>query len=85
MQLLWNFIALYVIKNNIKIMFGCASFPGTDPLIHMNALRYLQNRYLAPRSMRTYALKETSVKIDSSSLKSDNKITDNNDSKKILI
>ena len=74
MQLLWNFIALYVIKYNIKIMFGCASFPGTDPLVHMSALKYLQNRYLAPRNMRSYALKENSVKIDASFLKSENEI-----------
>ena len=30
MQLLWAFIAQYVIKYNIEIMFGCASFPGID-------------------------------------------------------
>ena len=69
MQLLWNFIALYVIKNDIKIMFGCASFPGTDPKVHMQELKYLQSRYLAPLNMRTYALKGKNVDIESARLK----------------
>ena len=41
MQLLWAFIAQYVIKYDVKIMFGCASFPGTEVDIHKSALAYL--------------------------------------------
>ena len=75
MQLLWNFIALYVIKNNIKIMFGCASFPGINAKKHIMALKYLQEKYLAPLEMRPFALNEKKVcleKISSSSSNLDN-------------
>ena len=37
MQLLWSFIAQYIIKYEIDT-FGCASFPGINPNIHKNSL-----------------------------------------------
>ena len=31
MQLLWKGVVLYLDRYSIDVMFGCASFPGTDP------------------------------------------------------
>ena len=66
MQLLWTFIAQYVNRYNIKIMFGCASFPGVDPDVHRAALSYLHFKYLAPLSIRPIALKERFIKMEDS-------------------
>ena len=57
MQLLWAFIAQYVTKYNIEIMFGCASFPGIDVNKHKLALSYLHNKHLAPNYIRPVAIK----------------------------
>ncbi len=57
MQLLWAFIAQYVTKYNIEIMFGCASFPGIEVNKHKLALSYLYEKYLAPIHMRPVAVK----------------------------
>ena len=48
MQLMWNGITDYVLHYNIGVMFGCASFPGTDPEEHTVALSYLYHHHLAP-------------------------------------
>ena len=48
MQLLWKGIADYVLSNNVKILFGCAGFDGTDPVEHQNLLSHLHNKFLAP-------------------------------------
>ena len=58
MQLLWAFIAQYVIKYNIEIMFGCASFPGIEVENHKQALAYLYKKYLAPAHIRPVAIKD---------------------------
>ncbi|MCB2076014.1 MAG: GNAT family N-acetyltransferase [Novosphingobium sp.] len=46
-QLLWRGIASYIADNNIGLMFGCASFAGTDPAPHAAALSYLCDHHLA--------------------------------------
>lgn len=63
MQLLWTFIAQYITKYNIRIMFGCASFPGTEIEKHRLALSYLDSRYLAPPSIRPIAIKDRYIKM----------------------
>ena len=63
MQLLWSFIAQYIIKYEIDIMFGCASFPGINPNIHKNSFNYLYRNYLAPKAIRPTALKERFIKM----------------------
>ena len=69
MQLLWNFIAQYVIKYNIKIMFGCASFPGINPSKFKNTLNYLHDKYLAPNEIRPVAIESRAVKLDKKNIK----------------
>lgn len=56
MQLLWRGIGAYVTKFNIDILFGCASFHGTDPDEHAMALAYLYHYHLAPENLRPVAL-----------------------------
>lgn len=54
--LLWRAIASYLEAHRIGLMFGCASFPGTDPAIHQDALAYLHRFHLAPAPLRVRAL-----------------------------
>jgi putative hemolysin len=61
MQLLWRGIGAYVTKFNIEILFGCASFHGTDPQEHAMALAYLYHYHLAPEAIRTKALSDRYV------------------------
>ena len=56
LQLLWQGIAAYVFNNKIDLMFGCASFPGTQPETHQAALAYLRSQHQAPQIIRPSAL-----------------------------
>ena len=55
-QLLWRGIASYLQMHNITLLFGCASFPGTDPSAHAEPLSFLHHERLAPPEMRVRAL-----------------------------
>jgi putative hemolysin len=61
MQMLWRGIALYCYHYDIKVMFGCASFPGTDPSQHAQAFSYLYHHHLAPPDICARALPERFV------------------------
>lgn len=56
LRLLWLGIARYIFNFNIDLMFGCASFPGSNPRAHRTALTYLQNWYQAPQDLCPRAL-----------------------------
>lgn len=64
LQLLWQGIADYVLEHNIEMLFGCASFPGTDPQALARPLSYLYHNHLAPADMRPVALPERYVRMD---------------------
>ena len=64
MQLLWKGIAAYVFAYDVKILFGCASLPGTDVSAHTGALGYLHHNHLAPERIRARALPERYVSMD---------------------
>lgn len=64
MQLLWRGIGAYVAKFEIALMFGCASFHGTDPQAHALALSYLHHYHLAPEELRSTALPERYVNMN---------------------
>jgi L-ornithine Nalpha-acyltransferase len=64
MQMLWRGIALYAYHYDIKVMFGCPSFPGTDPTQHAQAMSYLYHHHLAPPEIRVRALASRYVKMD---------------------
>ncbi len=56
MQLLWRGIAEYITEYKISLMFGCASFPGTDPKAMASALSYLHHHHAAPKEWAPRAL-----------------------------
>jgi len=64
MQLLWRGIAAYVFHHDIGLLFGCASFLGTDPAAHALPLSYLHHHHLAPPVMRPRALPERHFGMD---------------------
>ena len=63
MQLLWRGIAEYLDAHQIQMMFGCASFPGTDPLAIQSGLSYLHHFHLAPADIRPRALDDNYVEM----------------------
>jgi L-ornithine Nalpha-acyltransferase len=64
MQLMWRGIADYVLRHDVKLLFGCASLPGTDVARLGPALTYLHQHHLAPSSLRARALPARYVSMD---------------------
>lgn len=56
LQLLWRGLAAYIAVQEIDVMFGCASLPGTDPDALADELTYLYGHHLAPPALRMRAL-----------------------------
>ncbi|WP_208352977.1 GNAT family N-acetyltransferase [Pseudaestuariivita rosea] len=52
---LWNGLADYVLDHGIEVMFGVASFHGTDVQALAQPLSYLHHRHLAPPDLRVRA------------------------------
>jgi putative hemolysin len=57
-QRLWQGIGSFIVERDIKRMFGCASFHGTNVAEHKHALSYLYHYHLAPEELRPRALPE---------------------------
>lgn len=55
MFLLWNGLASYVLERGIEVMFGAASFHGTDAAPLAQPLSYLYHNHLAPEFLRVRA------------------------------
>jgi putative hemolysin len=55
MQLLWRGISVYLARFSIEVMFGCASFAGTDPKALALPLSYLYHFHLAAPEIRVRA------------------------------
>ena len=55
MHLLWDGLGDYVMTHKIEIMFGVASFHGTDITPLKDALAFLHHNHLAPADMRVRA------------------------------
>ena len=64
LQLLWLGIAEYVAHYNVKFLFGCASFHGTNPDDHAEGLSYLYHNHLAPEDFRPVALPDVYTNIN---------------------
>ncbi len=52
---LWNGLARYVMDHDIEVLFGVASFHGTDIKALEMALSYLHHYHLAPQDLRVRA------------------------------
>lgn len=56
MFLLWSGLGSYVIEHGIEVMFGVASFHGTDIDAIREPLAYLHHNHLAPSDLRARVL-----------------------------
>ena len=54
---LWRALAAYVLEHEIEIMFGTASFHGTDIAALAEPLSLLHHRHLAPEALRVRSVK----------------------------
>jgi putative hemolysin len=57
-HLLWCGLGDYVRRHGVELLFGTASFPGTDPARLAPALALLHHRHLAPPELRVRARAE---------------------------
>jgi putative hemolysin len=64
LQLLWSGIARYISEHQIDLMFGCASFHGTDPDAIKEELSLLYHNHLAHAELRPRALPDLYVDMD---------------------
>lgn len=55
LHLLWQGVADYVLKHDIELLFGVASFAGIDPDAYADALSFLHGNHLAPAPLRVTA------------------------------
>lgn len=55
MFLMWNALADYVLERGIEVLFGAASFHGTDVAALAQPLAYLHHHHLAPEALRVRA------------------------------
>lgn len=55
---LWQGLAQYVIRHDIEILFGAASFHGDDPQRWAQSLGWLHHHHLAPAEIRVRARQE---------------------------
>ncbi len=49
LRLAWAALTKIVDGQGVEMLFGCASFPGTDPQAHLDAFALLKARHIAPR------------------------------------
>ncbi|AGT07779.1 GNAT family N-acetyltransferase [Paracoccus aminophilus] len=56
MFLMWNALADYVLRNQIELLFGVASFHGLDAQALAQPLSWLHHNHLAPEGLRPVAL-----------------------------
>ena len=63
-KLLWKAISAYMEHYKIKIIFGCASFPGVNYKKYKEQLSFLYHYYLAPKSIRPKALPPNNIQLN---------------------
>lgn len=64
MFLMWNALADYVLDHGIEILFGVASFHGTDIPMLAPSLSWLHHHHLAPPELRPVARPEGFQRMD---------------------
>lgn len=62
--LLWNALAEYVLERDIELLFGVASFHGTDPQALAQPLSWLHHHHLSPEGLRARALPDAYQRMD---------------------
>ena len=61
-KLLWRGLATYIVKNQVDIVFGCASFPSSNHNLFRNQLSYLKHFHSSPQYLKTKPLWNLKVK-----------------------
>lgn len=64
LHLMWNGLAQYVFDHKIDILFGVASFHGTDVSEMAHALSFLHHNHLAPMDLRVTSQPDNTVDMD---------------------
>lgn len=64
LRLLWQGLLAYVVRHRIDVMFGVASFHGTDPQVLAAPLSLLHHRHLAPEALRVRARRAQFQRMD---------------------
>ncbi len=64
LNLLWQGIANYITEHNTDLLFGCASFQGTDINALSRQLSYLHHFNPTPENIRPVALEEHYINMD---------------------
>lgn len=65
LELLWQGIAEYVMYHDVRYLFGCPSFMGTNDVHSLaNELSYLHHYHLAPEEVRARTLDHLYVSMD---------------------
>ena len=64
LMLLWSAVAEYVLSRDIDILFGVASFHGTDAQSLAQPLSWLHHNHLAPPNLRPHALADARQPMD---------------------
>lgn len=52
LRLAWGAVTQIVDLHDVRLLFGCSSFAGSDPQPYRDAIALLQHRYLAPQALR---------------------------------
>ncbi len=60
LMLIWKFTMQFIEQNRYEVLFGCASFKGTDHTQHTEILSYLYHKHLASESLMPIAKPEVS-------------------------
>ncbi|MBR2535181.1 MAG: GNAT family N-acetyltransferase [Hyphomicrobium sp.] len=63
-ELLWHGLWTYIREHKVDVMIGCASFEGTDPNVHAEALSFLHHNALASPEWRCRAHDGLHVSMD---------------------
>ena len=64
MQLLWRGLMVFVARFSSDLMFGCASFAGTDPQALALPLSYLHHYHAMPEEIRVRAIPSQYVEMN---------------------
>ncbi len=64
MQLLWRGLMVFIARFSIDLMFGCASFAGTDPKALALPLSYLHHYHPMPDAIRVRAIPSQYVEMN---------------------
>ena len=63
MNLLWKAIAEYIKLYDIKVLLGCASFPGTDIQEYSKELFYLRSNFSLPEKISVKSLRNNNYPV----------------------